>query len=660
MPDSFLILKETNTVPENEQNTPAAPESGPTAASGNQSGQSQISNEMLSKLVEALNSLVHRETEQSESLERIEEQIEQTQEKQEESREAWTTWLTRFVMDREAGWRLWLVQLTVRVVAVVMGISAFWSFMGWYIDRVEIVRMAQTYCDTAVQVYEEEENATVALELLDKAVELNGNDSEIRFQRAFIGGMATVRDLLNLDRPINREELDRAHGALAQAHMLQRLRPKNPESHILSSQIYTALKKFDAAESEIKKALSLATDNPLVRWRHAALLMEKVTNDPKKLLDHAALLAEAEKELDAALDLSRKPKSRSSSHVTSWTSLVTLPFIGSDSAEATAHLDKMILLWKGILEAEHRRNFAKAREYYTEALQCDPGFSLALSSRGMAWLKDEKKDLTKAKEDFLQALGTDPNCVQAYYGLGMVYGYQDRYETAKSYFDKGLAINETSLRLLKWRGIVNAEMQQWDAALDDYGKALDLDPADYELYIRKAKVLEKTGKPQEAISDLLFAEELHPDNPEIAYNLGNIYLGVGDTERALAQYAKALVQKPKFDDCWAAQADALAKANRMDDALDSMNHAVECAKQEPERFLLRRGTLQQTMGRAEPALADFKGAREKDPKLAAAWWGEAKVLADLGRVDEARPALERYINLHPDDAEARQLQEKLK
>jgi tetratricopeptide (TPR) repeat protein len=241
----------------------------------------------------------------------------------------------------------------------------------------------------------------------------------------------------------------------------------------------------------------------------------------------------------------------------------------------------------------------------------------------------------------------------------MVYGYQNRYETAKSYFDKGLAINDSSLRLLKWRGIVNGEMQRWDAALEDYEKALDLNPADYELYVRKAKVLEKTGKPQEAISDLLFAEELNPDNPDIAYNLGNIYLGLNDTERALARYASALKQKPDFDDCWAAQADALAKANRTDEALESLNRAVACATQEPERFLLRRGTLQQSMDRTDAALADFQAARDKDPNLALAWWGEAKVLAELGRVEEARTALERYINLHPDDAEARQLQERL-
>jgi tetratricopeptide (TPR) repeat protein len=615
---------------------------------------------MLAKLVDALNNLVRRETAQTASLERIEEQIEHTQETQEANREAWTTWLTRFILAREAGWRLWMVQLTVRVVAVVLGISAFWGFMGWYIDRIEIVRMAQTYCDTAVQVYEEEENATVALELLDKAVELNGNDSEIRFQRAFIGGMAVVRDLFNLDRPVNREELDRAHGALAQARMLQRLRPKSPESHILSSQIYTALKKFDTAESEMSKALELASDNPLVRWRHAALLMEQVRNDQKKVLDHAAMLAEAEKELDAALELSRKPKVHSSLFDASLTSLVVRPFVSLQSGLEEGRLDKMIFLWKGVLEAEHRKNYAKARDYYTEALKSDPGFSLALSSRGIAWISGGTKDLAKAKEDFLQALETDPNCVQAYYGLGMVYGYQDRYETAKSYFDKGLAINDSALRLLKWRGIVNTEMQQWDAALEDYDKALDLNPADYELYVRKAKVLEKTGKTQEAISDLLFAEELNPDNPDIAYNLGNIYLGLGDTDRALARYGSALKQKPTFDDCWAAQADALAKANRMDEALESLNQAVACAKQQSERFLLRRGVLEQAMGRKEPALADFQAAREKDEKLAPAWWGEAQVLADLGRAEEARAALESYINLHPDDPEARLLQERLK
>ena len=631
----------------------------PKNAAGRTPDGKALSEDTLLRLVDALNDLAQRQKAQTDSLDRLEEQIEQSQHTQDESRRAWTTWLARFILDREAGWRLWVMKLTVRVVAVVMGISALWGFMGWYIDRVEIVRMAQTYCDTAVQVYEEEENANVALELLDKAVELNGNDSEIRFQRAYIGGMAAVRDVLNLDRPINKEELDRAHGALAQAQILQRLRPKSPESHILSSQIYTALKKFGQAEEEIGKALRLAKDNALVRWRHAALIMEEVRNGAVQPADRDTLLGEAESELDAALTLSRRPESRASANTSSLPSLLARPFVNGSETKEGAHLDKMILLWKGILEAEHRHNFAKAREYYTEALACDPGFSLALSSRGVAWIRDDKQDLGKAREDFLHALDTDPDCVPAYYGLGMVYGYQDRYETAKYYFDKGLAINDSSLRLLKWRGIVNAEMKQWDAALEDYEKALDLNPADYELYIRKAKVLQEIGNPQAAVSDLLFAEELNPNNPDIAYNLGNIYLGLGDTERALARYANALKQKPDFDDCWAAQADALAQTGRNDAALESLNHAVDCARREPERVFLRRGTLQQKMGRLEAALSDFQTARNKDPKLASAWLGEAKVLADLARKDEARAALERFINLRPDDAEGRKLQEQL-
>ena len=56
------------------------------------------------------------------------------------------------------------------------------------------------------------------------------------------------------------------------------------------------------------------------------------------------------------------------------------------------------------------------------------------------------------------------------------------------------------------------------------------------------------------------------------------------------------------------------------------NAALPITDNQDERFLLRRGTLQQTMGKDEPALADFRAAREKDPKLAPAWWGEAKTL----------------------------------
>lgn len=638
-------------------NKPPEPPQTPPAEAGRSN---TVPEDVLLRLVDAINSLTRQESQQTASLERLEERLEDSQKGEAENRWDIAKWMTRFIMDREAGWRAWLVKMSLRLVALVLGISGFWGFMGWYIDRLEIVRMASTYSDTAVQVYQEEENANVALQLLEKAVELNGNDSDVRFQRAFIGGMAVVRDLLNLDRPINKEEIDKAHEALAQAHILQRLRPYNSEPHILSSQIYVALGKFDQAEEEINRALFLAKDDPLVRWRHATFLMEKVKNGVgTEGKDSASLLDEADRELDAALRLCQRA-SRDAAMNTSLFSVLTRPFVTEGANKSNARLDKMILLWKGVLEAEHRKNYAKAREYYDRALELDPEFSLALSSRGLAWLLDANKDFPKAVEDFKQALKTDPNCVEAYYGLGMTYGYQDRYETARYYFDKGLSINASSLRLWKWRGVVNAELQRWDDALLDYQKALELNPADPDLYIRKAKVLQKTDKADDAIRDLLFASELSPDNPEISYTLGNIYLSVGDAERALARYATTLAGKPDFDDCWAAQAEAFEKAGRMEEAMDSLDHAVACSKQKPERFLLRRGNLKQKMGENSAALEDYQAARTRDAELAEAWLGEAKVLVAVNKRDEALSALERFINLRPEDTEGRQILESLK
>lgn len=641
---------------DNDTNTPD--DAG--IASGPESGkQKSVPEDVLIRLVEAINTLTRQESQQTESLERLEDRIEDSQREQEQNRWTVARWMTRFIIDREAGWRAWLVKMSLRLVALVLGISGFWGFMGWYIDRLEIVRMASTYSDTAVQVYQEEENTNVALELLDRAVDLNGNDSDVRFQRAFIGGMAVVRDLLNLDRPINKEEIDKAHEALAQAHILQRLRPQSAEPHILSSQIYVSLGKFEDAEREINSALALAKDDPLVRWRHATFLMEKVKNGADEdRANKASLLDEAEKELDAALHLCQNTSTEESMN-TSLFSVLTRPFVAEGESRRNARLDKMILLWKGVLEAEHRKNYEKARQYYDFALKIDPEFSLARSSRGLAWLQDSNKDFAKAAEDFKQALNTDPNCVEAYYGLGMTYGYQDRYETARYYFDKGLSINSSSLRLWKWRGVVNAELQLWDDALQDYQKALELNPADPDLYIRKAKVLQKTGKPEEAIRDLLFASELSPDNPEISYTLGNIYLSVGDAERALDRYAVALKSKPDFDDCWAAQAEAFEKAGRAEEALNSLNQAVACTRQKPERFLLRRGNLKQQLGESRGALEDFQAARNQDAELAEAWLGEARVLMAVNKRDEALAALERFINLRPEDAEGRRLQESL-
>ncbi len=618
--------------------------------------------DVLEALVAAIQNLNRNESEQTASLERLGERIEQQAEEEARERRFWMSWIPRFVAGREALWRAWLMGAAVRVVAFLIAVGGVWGFLGWYVDHLNMTGMADTYCRTAVRIFQEDENADVALSLLEQAVALNGNDFEIQFQQALIGGLASVRDLFNLDRPYNKEELDRAHQALAQAHILQMTKPNRAEPHVLSAQIRTALKQYDRAQADMERAISLAPEDAFVRLRHGVLIMERLLGSglyKKGSPEHAAQADAAERELDHALELCRT-ETGEPGPVLRAARRVLRPFMSLGATGGHQGMEKMVLLWKGVLAAEHRGDFAKARAYYTEALEKSPGFSLALTSRGMAWLHDKAMNLGEARTDFLNTLATDPNFTEAYYGLGMVYGYQNRYDTARYYLDKGLSIDGDSLRLWKLHGLVSAEMKDYETALEDYNKAFQLDPVNPDLYLRKARVLQELGKNDEAISSLNFAAELLPESPRVRYVYGIVYQGAGDMERAMREFEKALEKAPGYDDCLKAKAEILESQNRMDEALLSLQSAVEKCRQQPERFLLPLGRLKWKMGRLEDALADISRARQCYPYDAGAWFDEALLLRELGRNGEALAAAEKALDLKPDHAGARLLCSELK
>ena len=121
---------------------------------------------------------------------------------------------------------------------------------GWYFNKQTLHKMADRYAEVARRLYYTENNPDVALPFVDKALEIEKESPEYIFFKAYVKGMAATRDLLNLGRPFNKAELDRAHQAYAEAVFLQGLAPKRPEPYILQGQILAALKETSRAKGQ--------------------------------------------------------------------------------------------------------------------------------------------------------------------------------------------------------------------------------------------------------------------------------------------------------------------------------------------------------------------------------------------------------------------------
>ena len=467
---------------------------------------------------------------------------------------------------------------------------------------------AENYATVAKKIYYDENNPEIALTFIKKSVELDPDNSDYRYLNFYIEGMAVVRNLLNLDRPLNKKEVNEAHQSMASAALLKLLEPEKSGPYILKGQIYSSLKENERSLIELKKAISLEPNNDFAHVRLA--LIHFNLNEIDKSL----------KELDLALK------------------------INPDS--------KWAWLWKGIVIGESQKDWETANSNYKKALEIDPRFDLAYYNLGWSFLKISPKDFVNAQNNFETALKINPNYKEALYGLAMVYGYQDRYEIAKLYLTKAKDLDNQFLTAWKWLGVVNNEMNNFDEALVAFGEAIKLNPGDSKLYVRRARLFSKDGQFEQGIKDLRLAAEMSPKNKRIWFYLGDILLKMDKPEGAINYFDKAVKIAPNYGEAFLGKAKALAALGSHESAEENFEKSFQVSRNKKERVIFAKGNFEISRGNLLKARNDFKTAREIKENFGDVWLAEADVLVKLKKTKEAIALLKQYLKLRPEDNKA--------
>ena len=517
--------------------------------------------------------------------------------------------------ERARRWRSFITRSLALLTITGSGILGSWELLAYLKAQRDIANVAWQYAEAAKAIYYEENNPEVALDFIAKSIKLQEDNAEYWYLQAYIEGMAVVRNLMNLDRPMLKDEVNKAHQALAHAVLLERLDNERPEPFILRGQIYAALGEKERANAALHKAVTIDPKNDFAHVRLAVLLSQDGKVD------------EAFKELDLALSINPKSK---------W-----------------AHL------WCGVIFAEQKQDWDKARAAYNQAIALDGRFDLAYYNLGWTYINQHPADYATARTHFEKALSINPNYPQALYGLGMVYGYQDQYEVGTLYLDKAIALDPLFLTAWKWRGIMRVEQKLYDKALEDFTQAITLSPSEAELYVRRGRIYEKKGEIPSAVADLRFAAQLVPDDKRTWLYLGDVFAKVNELDQSMTYYQKAITLDPAYDDAYGQMAQIWIKRKDPAKAREAFDKAVASARYRPERFLVMRGTFFESTGETDSALADFRDARTRDPNLAIAWLHEATLCCAKKDKATALEAVTKYIELCPAEKAGQELRDRI-
>lgn len=132
-------------------------------------------------------------------------------------------------------------------------------------------------------------------------------------------------------------------------------------------------------------------------------------------------------------------------------------------------------------------NYGQSIKLLSQAIENDPRFTLAIKSRGAAYLRLDK--VQEAIADFNTVLEMDPANARAYHLRGLAY----------------------------------AKSGQDDKALDDFNRALELNSNYGAVYHSRASLHNKMGRAEQATEDIRMVTHLTELNIESFSNENNVW-----------------------------------------------------------------------------------------------------------------------------------------
>lgn len=187
-----------------------------------------------------------------------------------------------------------------------------------------------------------------------------------------------------------------------------------------------------------------------------------------------------------------------------------------------------------------------------------------------------------------------------------------------------------------------------DGAAVAFDRATQASPDHGEAWMNRGFIAQEQDRHEAAAEYLTRALSVGFDAPQVHFFLGNALASLYRQEAALAEFDFAIAGDERYADAWNNRGTSLLALGRMEEAAESMQNAIRLAPQDPLAYLNLALTLHR-LGDSDQALTMLDTILGERPDAVEPRRVKADILIDLDRLDEAAAALERSIELKPDD-----------
>lgn len=270
-------------------------------------------------------------------------------------------------------------------------------------------------------------------------------------------------------------------------------------------------------------------------------------------------------------------------------------------------------------------------------------------------------DLALAKEKYLRAAGIDADLAAPHTALAVVAFLEEDWLAAAAHAEAALERDPEDVRALQLRFDAYrraGDEEKAKEAADALRKIGDLDEAAKRLY-NEAVDAYNQGDIAEAQSKFQQVVELDPQLAPAHRALAQIYLQQGSPTAAAEAAEAATAIQPDDTGAWKLLFDSARLAGDDELAQRALDRVAELDPQWIGGVLFDHATELYNEGNVERAAEELERVVAARPDLARAYYFYGMALFNLGRTDAARTALETFIELAPDDPEAKIAEEML-
>jgi tetratricopeptide (TPR) repeat protein len=191
------------------------------------------------------------------------------------------------------------------------------------------------------------------------------------------------------------------------------------------------------------------------------------------------------------------------------------------------------------------------------------------------------------------------------------------------------------------------KVKSYEEAIDNYSKAIELDPQYEKAYIARAALYEKVQKIDLAAEDYKKATAFDPKDKELYYNAGRLFASLQRDKEADEQLRKAIERDKDYTEALETEISVLFRLREYNYGLTVTQLAIDNKKSGINYY--HHAMMYDSLKNYSEAEKYYKYAKSSDPKFIPAYVAVALSQVKLGKSDDAKKVCEEALVREPEN-----------